>query len=793
MPIRPPALDDRRYEDLVAELVARIPAHTPEWTYPRAGDPGRTLIELFAWLGDALLYRVNLIPERQRLAFLRLLGQPLRSACPARGLVTVALKENKPLDAYAIRPPSSLKGPMSFEVRDEFTVLPVTSAAYYKRPVKSGEVADAVLAALAEFHGQGSGVSGYVTTPLFVEGRPVLDGFDVVADTADRSLWLALFAPNADPPEEQATTNKKVRDLLGESATGGRQLLNIGIVPALAIDDPLAPAAARAHVPHVWEMSVNTTGKVFDETTRWQPAYLALDEVADATSGLTRPGVVRLALPRAVIIHAPENDVRIDENAGVDNHPPRLDDETMAARLITWIRLRPTPPPSPAPAAQLQFQTGESAGNLQSVRLGFLNTVQEVEHLRLVWAGVNAIAIEQLVTRSNIIIGQSTGAADQEFQLPTGGIEPETLRLQVEEESGWVTWQRVDDLVTLERDAGAARDARAFELDAAAGTIRFGDGMRGRIPAGGARIRAALYRSGGGIAGNLPAGGLKTIAATTLDGAEVGNNFSVTQPLMFSGGAEAETLAEAEKRIPARLRHRERAVTGDDYKNLARETPGVSVGRVELLPRFKPQQRHDEIPGVVTVMALPDRPLAPAPNPRADRPFLEAIFAWLDPRRPLAVELYVIGCEYVPVAVSVTVTVGETAAPETTLLAVKDGLVRVLWPLAGGGFDEQGWPLGRALSNRELAVEVARVSGVSEVAGLNLFTKNNSSGAWVPVGDSRDGREQNIRLERWQLPEVLEVVVLADETASGASLSIPAPSPATGSGTVGVPVVPDIC
>src|SRR5882757_6817349 len=54
----------RRIYDRVSELVARIPAHTPEWTNPRPGDPGRSLIELFAWLGDALLYRVNLIPER---------------------------------------------------------------------------------------------------------------------------------------------------------------------------------------------------------------------------------------------------------------------------------------------------------------------------------------------------------------------------------------------------------------------------------------------------------------------------------------------------------------------------------------------------------------------------------------------------------------------------------------------------------------------------------------------------------------------------------------------------------
>jgi len=39
MPIRPPVLDDRSYDDLVEELLARIPAHTPDWTHPRPGDP----------------------------------------------------------------------------------------------------------------------------------------------------------------------------------------------------------------------------------------------------------------------------------------------------------------------------------------------------------------------------------------------------------------------------------------------------------------------------------------------------------------------------------------------------------------------------------------------------------------------------------------------------------------------------------------------------------------------------------------------------------------------------------
>src|SRR6476469_5899040 len=103
MPIRPPALDDRSYDDLVEELVARIPAHTPEWTNPRPGDPGRTLIELFAWLGDTLLYRANLIPERQRLAFLQLLGVPMRPAVAARGLVSVAFESREAQAPTTIR------------------------------------------------------------------------------------------------------------------------------------------------------------------------------------------------------------------------------------------------------------------------------------------------------------------------------------------------------------------------------------------------------------------------------------------------------------------------------------------------------------------------------------------------------------------------------------------------------------------------------------------------------------------------------------------------------------------
>src|SRR5688572_30803630 len=207
MSIRPPRLDDRAYDDLVAELVARIPAHTPEWTNPRPGDPGRTLIELFAWLGDALLYRANLIPERQRLAFLRLLGTPLRPARPARGIVTVGVKENEPIAAVTFRPLAALPGPSTFEIASECTVLPVTGLAHYKRRSVEGDLPPELETALSAFHADGGRISTYFTTRLFESGQEPSGGVDIVADSVDRCLWIALLAPRARTPEEQTTRN----------------------------------------------------------------------------------------------------------------------------------------------------------------------------------------------------------------------------------------------------------------------------------------------------------------------------------------------------------------------------------------------------------------------------------------------------------------------------------------------------------------------------------------------------------------------------------------------------------
>ncbi|HRQ97650.1 MAG TPA: putative baseplate assembly protein, partial [Candidatus Accumulibacter phosphatis] len=231
MPILPPRLDDRSFDDLLEDLLARIPAHTPEWTNPRLGDPGRTLLELFAWLGDALLYRVNLIPERQRLVFLKLLGQGLRPARPAATIVSLAFAQPTELAALTLAAGARIKAPLPFETLAETTVLPVVAEAWYKQPLADSEAArlEAVIAGLQRVHRIDTVAKGYLATPLFEGGQAATgDGVDVFATSVDRALWLALLAPAAQRPEQQAATNSAARAALGGGDSGAAAMLSLG-------------------------------------------------------------------------------------------------------------------------------------------------------------------------------------------------------------------------------------------------------------------------------------------------------------------------------------------------------------------------------------------------------------------------------------------------------------------------------------------------------------------------------------------------------------------------------------
>jgi predicted phage baseplate assembly protein len=77
-------LDDRQFQELVSEARLRIAKTCPEWTEHNVSDPGITLIELFAWMTDMLIYRVNRVPDKLHVALLELLGIELHGPTAAR-------------------------------------------------------------------------------------------------------------------------------------------------------------------------------------------------------------------------------------------------------------------------------------------------------------------------------------------------------------------------------------------------------------------------------------------------------------------------------------------------------------------------------------------------------------------------------------------------------------------------------------------------------------------------------------------------------------------------------------
>src|SRR5712691_3820791 len=86
-----PNLDDRHFQDLVDEAKRRIPRYCPTWTDHNVSDPGVTLVELFAWMTEQYIYRLNQVPDRNLITFLNLIGMRLEPAQPAKGDITFTL------------------------------------------------------------------------------------------------------------------------------------------------------------------------------------------------------------------------------------------------------------------------------------------------------------------------------------------------------------------------------------------------------------------------------------------------------------------------------------------------------------------------------------------------------------------------------------------------------------------------------------------------------------------------------------------------------------------------------
>jgi predicted phage baseplate assembly protein len=128
MPLPEPILDDLRFQqDLVDEARRRIIHYCPEWTDYNLSDPGITLVELFAWMTEMIVYRLNRVPEKNYIKLMELLGIQLQPASSARTELTFWLSAPLPLgpedDTVVVVPQ---KSPRDAPTRKRRSSLPPT-------------------------------------------------------------------------------------------------------------------------------------------------------------------------------------------------------------------------------------------------------------------------------------------------------------------------------------------------------------------------------------------------------------------------------------------------------------------------------------------------------------------------------------------------------------------------------------------------------------------------------------------------------------------------------------------
>lgn len=710
MPLRTPVLDDRSFAQIRDEMIARIPVYAPEWTDHHPSDPGITLIELFAFLGENLLYRFNQIPDATKLAFLDLLQIPLRSAVPSTGFVRFApAGAPGPIVAPSTR---LLAGDVPFQTLDETTVWPVTARAAIRAAVDEELDADTeeyVARAAAAMGASRDSVSSYRTS--FGASEPMRSGGDVLTTTGaiDGNLYVALLGP---APGADLT-----------AMAGGA--LSIGVVPASDVpsmevraETPCAGEGIEPPSPPM-QWQICTTAPVADaeDPATADPVWRDLDVIGDTTAGLTRPGVVRLRLP------ADLSDIGIYEPAdpdalGAGDQPPLVEDPAIRQLLAAWLRaFRP------------------KGGDLPSIE----------------WLDVNVARVEQALSARAEFLGTGTGEPGQQRPLVHRNVL-RTVDLDVEEMGAgrWVPWEQVEDF------GGSTVDDRHFVVNREAGTITCGDGRRGRVWQIGERIRVRHYRHGGGVAGDV---GPEAISASP-DLSTV----TVTNVLPARGGADAEPLPDAIDRIPGELRRHDRAVTVSDFRELAEATPGAGVGRAETLRLFHPLSPTVEAPGVVSVVVWPRRDREHPNAPRPDRTMLDAVCRYLDERRLVTTELHVIPPTYRRIAVSVGISVKPGYGIESVRRWVELVLRQFLAPLPPYGPDGRGWPLGRRVFAPELEAAALQVEGVEFLEpgtvpgspcllGLRL-AEEVAEGEWVEPSSRAVG------LSPWEVPELAAITVV---------------------------------
>ena len=285
----------------------------------------------------------------------------------------------------------------------------------------------------------------------------------------------------------------------------------------------------------------------------------------------------------------------------------------------------------------------------------------------------------------------------------------------------WVRWKEVKALFNC------GKDDRCYEIDRADGILRFGDGEHGRVvPAGIDNIRAFRYRTGGGAVGNVATNKIEALA-TAVAGIE-----SVFNPAPAGGGSDKANTDDMLTIGPRRISHGDRAVSVEDFEELALEasrqvakvrclgiTNLVRTG-VGLADPCDPGQLHQALEerGRVSLIIVPKSPdLRPCPSLELQR----AVKKYLRDRAPSVLDaeerIIVRPPDYVTVSVYATIFLSTLDKASTVETEATKKLDDFLHPLRGGP-EGKGWEFGRPVTRSDIFALLERIADIDRVEDL---------------------------------------------------------------------------
>lgn len=760
MTLPAPILDSRRFDDLVREARARIPRYTPEWTNLNDSDPGMTLVKLHAWMTETILYELNRVPDLNYVKFLDLLGIAPLAAQPARTELAFTLDK-----LGAATDPLSVPVPNNAKVAVDDPDLPLEVVFETDRTLMAVNAhVGAVIAHSAEE------ARPHALVTRYDGGITWLHSFAPFAPepVAGNALYLGLLLrPHAKPPMDAYVDDRLPAvplDLYVDAVqvydTRPDGNVETGPLSAQCPTPGDPPATTRRTLWQIYTGGSEGAGQFADpiDDSGWTDLSLS----GDGTLGLVRSGHLVLEVPSGATPLSPLRwDREFWEEFGQPKPPQTTEEliETLNGPLDVlpglaafWEQIGVEDPDDllafaacaesvqdtiakieDLPADQLHpdrlnledwaavhdelaVELPQAAGDLRPLywlraRVESAYVDGEPRPSTLRGFHLNTVPATQAVTRLDDNLGRSTGRPAQTFTLPKSPalVDPATgapdLTLQVGDHGE--VWERRADFLTSEPG-----DSH-YLLDPTSGVITLGDGLRGRVPVAGAQVTATRFRTGGGAVGNVSAGTVSRIKG------RVRHVASVTNIRPAHDGTDPEPLERVKLRAPHELRTRDRAMSAEDFTDLAMRTPGASLHKTYALARRAVDASRSlvEKDGAVTLVVLPNNE-EDAPQPSEAQ--LRAVCRWLEPRRLVTTELHVTGPRYTWVerlAAQVTVSAGHDLAVVTE--AVYAALTGHLHPIRGGS-DGTGWPFGEDIYHGDLYDVMLGVDGVRRVKGLTL-------------------------------------------------------------------------